>query len=243
MNNPLIDDKNPFYCPAIPAATYLKSLRSRTRNLTRPSQYFQNASVSFTNVLEKSLLDAATEKSDDYMGTDWILGDYFTSGRGWFSSPLEELPPYSPTESAKTQTKAQAPGIGKTKNALLPTAALGADRCVGLKRKSPFSDFGAPPKYARSVQSLHESSFDIELRREQLRYSDVESSPGKNNDTLGTVEHPEANVINLINKLDVALPGIRLKERLWQYRYDTPQALMDFLGDHGTFQEILPLTA
>lgn len=239
MNNPLIDDKNPFYCPAIPAATYLKSLRSRTRNLARSSQYFPSASQSFTNVLEESLLDATAEKSDDDMGSDWILGDYFTSGRGWFSSPLDELPPYSPTESVKTQTRVQALGICKDKNSLLPTAAIRVDRRVGLKRKSPFSDFGAPPKYARSVQSLHESSFDIELRREQLRYSDVESSPGKNNDLLGLVAHPEANIIHLINRLDVALPGIRLKDRLWKYRYDTPQALMDFLGDHGTFQEIL----
>ncbi|KJA27943.1 hypothetical protein HYPSUDRAFT_62339 [Hypholoma sublateritium FD-334 SS-4] len=233
MNNPLIDDKNPFYCPAIPAATYLKSLRSRTRNLARSSQYFPSASRSFTNVLEESLLDAQAEKFEDNMGSDWILGDYFTSGRGWFLSPLDELPPYSPTESAKTQTRLQALGFCKEKNSLLPTAALRVDRHIGLKRKSPFSDFGAPPKYARSVQSLHESSFDIELQREQLRYSDVESSPGKNNDLLNSAEHSEANLIHLINRLDDALPGIRLKGRLWQYRYDTPQALMDFLGDHG----------
>lgn len=232
-NGPLIDDKNPFYCPAIPAAVYLQSLRCRPRTTTRSSYLFPSVSQSFTTVLEESFQDAAvTGESQENIGSDWVLGDYFTSGRGWFSSPLDDLPPYSPHGVTRAHSREQAVGFRQEKGN--PTVSALSINQRGVKRKSLFSDFGAPPKYARSVQSVHESSFDIELRREQLFFSDMPSSPRMDVELLRTLERLENDMIFLIEKLDAAMPGIRLRSRLWELKNETPQALMDFLAHNGS---------
>ncbi|KDR78620.1 hypothetical protein GALMADRAFT_223884 [Galerina marginata CBS 339.88] len=127
----------------------------------------------------------------------------------------------------------------RTKPDVGNAAELGSGANVGLlghpdlKRKSPFSDFGAPPKYARSVQSVHASSFDIEVFHEKLQYNQTRSSPMTPKELLkdlGLVDDLDGS---LIARMDAALPGMRLKERLFELGHDTPQAWMDFLSDHG----------
>ncbi|KAF8202144.1 hypothetical protein BJ912DRAFT_943889 [Pholiota molesta] len=231
-NNPLVDDKNPCYCPTIPAAVYLKSLRCKTRNVEKTSNLHPSLSPYFTSLLGQSVHDSDVHDVEDAMGSDWILDGYFTSGRGWFSSPLsaqDDLPPYSPTESAKLHPKSSGMEIQKD----FTTVAIAQVRGHVLKRKASFSDLKAPPKYARSAQSANDSSFDVELRREQLRYSDSLSSPQLKDHVLTSVEQPKNDIVHLITSLDRALSGIRLKERLLALPNHTPQALMDFLAIHG----------
>ena len=153
--SPLVDAKNPLYCPAIPDAEYLEELHFRThksaksRNLSR-----QNLSHSFGYNLEQS--SHKDPNNDSSICSDWILGDYFTSGQGWFSSQspgAEDLPPYSPTAPVRPQSKIlqilkMSPNLSGIKQIF-----------HYLKRKNDFSDFAAPPKYARSLLSVHDSSF------------------------------------------------------------------------------------
>jgi hypothetical protein len=95
----------------------------------------------------------------------------------------------------------------------------------GLKRKNNFSDFGTPPKYARSLLSVHDGSF---VCREKLRFNRVKASPYITN----VLQHgfaalkPELN--KLIDKLACELTGIRFKERLRKLGVINLQSLMDF---------------
>jgi len=113
--SPLVDEKNPLYCPAIPAAEYLKELRFRTqksaksRNLSR-----QSLSHSFGYTLEQSSREE--HNNEGTTDSDWILGDYFASGRGWFSSQSPGAP-YSPTapQSKVPQILEISPNLSWTK--------------------------------------------------------------------------------------------------------------------------------
>ncbi|KAJ7651061.1 hypothetical protein FB45DRAFT_1018418 [Roridomyces roridus] len=51
---PVIDEKNPLYCPAITASTYIRSLRQR-RHKSRTKTKPQNDSESFARILDKVL--------------------------------------------------------------------------------------------------------------------------------------------------------------------------------------------
>jgi hypothetical protein len=225
--SPLVDEKNPLYCPAIPAAEYLEELRFRTqksaksRNLSR-----RNLSHSFGFTLEQSSRE--DPNNDGSIRSDWILGDYFTPGHGWFSSQspvAEDLPPYSTTAPSKVPQILQiSPNLSGTKR-----------KFHDLKRKNDFSDFAAPPKYARSLLSVHDSSFDLEVWHEKLQFTGVKSSPTDTQNVLKDINPATSryDLDRLIDNLDAELPGIRLKERLWRLGVINPQSLMDFLCKHG----------
>jgi len=229
--NPLVDDKNPLYCPAIPAATYRKELRFRTQKLARSTNSRRrNIARSFGHILEQFFCEESN--NDGSIGSDWVLGDYFTSGQGWFSSQspkAEELPPYSPTVPVRAQSK----GPQILDISLNPTSA--PRRTVrGLKRKNNFSDFGAPPKYARSLLSAHDSSFDLELCQKKLRFNAVQRSPADTTNILPQgFPASKPDLDKLIDNLDSELSGIGLKARVRKLGVTNPQSLMDFLCIHG----------
>jgi len=54
------------------------------------------------------------------------------------------------------------------------------------RKRSSFSDIRGPPRYARSIQSVHESSFDITLKPEKLSYAGIPGSSDKTNLALKT---------------------------------------------------------
>jgi len=229
--SPLVDEKNPLYCPAIPAADYLKELRFRTQKSAKSRNPSRNFSHSFGYTLEQSSREDPNHNGS--IGSDWFLGDYFTSGQGWFSSQspgAEDLPPYSPRVPIRPQLKVpQALEVS-------PKTLPGTKRIVhDLKRKNDFSDFAAPPKYARSLLSAHDSSFDLEVWREKLQFTRVKSSPidAKNVSKDKNPVTSPSDLDKLIDNLDSELPGIRLKERLWRLGVINPQSLMDFLCAHG----------
>ena len=240
LNNtdPLVDENNPLYCPAIPAADYLKELRFRTQKSAKSRNFSsRNLSRSFGYTLEKSSRE--DPKNDGSIGSDWISGDYFTSGQGWFSSQspgVEDLPPYSPTVPVRPQSK--VPKILEISPNLSGKKLIVHD----LKRKNDFSDFAAPPKYARSLLSIHDSSFDLEVWSEKLDFEGVKPSPSDATNVLKD-RNPatsSSDLDRLIDSLDSELPGIRLKERLWRLGVINPQSLMDFLCKNGNSYCFVP---
>jgi len=219
---PATDDNNPLYCPQITKSSYLKavnhSLSLRGRGPTvRPAK---------TGVR----LVGGSGKSTS---SDRILEAYFSSGHHWInynSSPVsgdDELPPYSSIDLSGS------PGQqNKSADARLSEGAFGGR---GIKRKSSetFSDFRAPPKYARSIQSVHDSSFDVEIFRKQLRF--LPSSPAVTavvSDTNASLGNSDLE--NIVYQLDLTLPGIRLGERLRALDPLTPQTIVDFLVGNGS---------
>lgn len=221
---PSVDENNPLYCPEFPKSTYLKvvnrclALRKR-KKITGHRQRYQSLRL---------LSDSSTT-------SERILGE-FLSGDNWSEGPInsdvDDLPPYSLTDAHLS------PSFHKCSNSkALPTRYVYASNPVHgarSKRKSSesFSDFLAPPKYARSMLSAHDSSFDVEVRREKLRFFGPQSSPEQKTATdLGS--HPPNDTDHLVHHLALAFPGIRLEERLRALKPLTPQTITDFLVDNG----------
>ena len=226
---PSVDENNPLYCPEYPKSTYIKvvnrylSLRRGRKTLGDQRQTLKQQSLLLLS--DSSIRSTSSER---------ILGE-FLSGNNWFSRPIDgdaDLPPYTFTDPSWSPSLPKGPHFNLVDTAAnyAPVSKYGAR----MKRKSSitFSDLLAPPKYARSVPSAHDSSFDVEVRREKLRFFDIPSSPTRN--LAGNINsHPPNDVDYLVHQLALALPGIRLEERLRALNLLTPQVIMDFLADHG----------
>ncbi|KAJ7628450.1 hypothetical protein FB45DRAFT_867514 [Roridomyces roridus] len=228
---PTIDDKNPLYCPAITASNYLGSLRHQRSSRTRRTQ--AQSDRSFARILEKAL---ETDEGEHEPYTEPLSSD------GDSSHTLQDL---SNTFEHRTIT------VRKTS-----TQALKKRKCIS----SDLSDLQGPTKYARSVSTVHESSFEISVRRERLRFFDPKKPqqsplvvPKKEfgQPTLAEELKEKVRVLEdelygppigtesprglkpLIQHLDALMPGIRLKERLTKLPEPSHQAIADFLGDNG----------
>ena len=221
---PIVDDSNPLYCPAIPAALYLKSLRGRfnksgwshRRGHGRPDLF-----QSFARTLEQSTRSEDSDDDDDTIGSDWILGNYYASG---------------PKQSLVRRQRLEAFLTGELDHDSIQENYLASPKRFqnfSLKRKLCFSDLNAPPKYAKSQPSYHDSSFDIEVLHEKLDYfsNAMESSPHQKAPQHSRAERPD--IETLADRLDSTLPGIRLRERLLALTYRTPEAFMDFMSENG----------
>lgn len=238
MSKPVIDDDNPFYCPKIPASMYLRSLRRKVQQLSQLPRH-QSPSLSFSQLLEHSAHADHSSTVETALGSDWIPGDYFSSGRGWFSSPRGDHlpPPYSPVDSTQVHDPRVTYRQGQLKGPPVPDPSMVNPSVLitsALKRKSEFSDFAAPPKYARSIQSLHDSSFDLELKREVLHFSEAATSPHLRVPSPAKATRPPSPPsLSLVEEVALALPGIRLRERLKDLQRTSSQDVMTFLSDNG----------
>ena len=222
MPKPIVDNNNPLYCPAIPAALYLKSLRGRfnksgwSHRRGRPDLF-----RSFALTLEQSTRSEDSDDDDnDNIGSDWILGNYYAPSHKKSlvrSQHLEDFLTREMDHDSSQENYLASPVRFQRPN---------------LKRKLCFSDLGAPPKYARSQPSHHDSSFDIDILHEKLEYFSnvMESSPQK---TPQHIRAEKLDIETLADRLDSTLPGIRLRERLLALAYRTPEAFMDFMSENG----------
>ncbi|KAJ6489068.1 hypothetical protein C8R45DRAFT_901995 [Mycena sanguinolenta] len=238
---PTIDEKNPLYCPAITASKYLSSLRRQNRR--RKSLRGENQPPkhqllsSFAHVLDKALQNVEVDS----------LGNLSPSENDSIATSLT-LPSWSNSfEQCSTTVKK------KTASSSRPV--------LGLKRKrsrSSFSDLEGPSKHMRSIQSVHESSFEISVRRERLQFFPPQYSPfvlPKASPKATVTEGLKAKIRSLedelygppigtesprglkplIERLDSLMPGIRLRERLLKLPDLSHQAITDFLGQNGLF--------
>ena len=220
---PIVDDNNPLYCPAIPAALYLKSLRGRFNNKSgwsrrRGRPYL---SQSFARTLERSTRSEDSDDDDnDTTGSDWILGNYYASHK----------------QSLVRRKHLKDFLTGELDHDSIQENYMASPKRFqnfSLKRKLCFSDLNAPPKYAKSQPSYHDSSFDIEVLHEKIDYfsNAMESSPHQKAPQHSRAERPD--IETLADRLDSTLPGIRLRERLLALTYRTPEAFMDFMSENG----------
>ncbi|KAK7055930.1 hypothetical protein R3P38DRAFT_2682467 [Favolaschia claudopus] len=237
---PTIDEKNPLYCPGITASSYLSSLRRQNRRRRKssrsenqpPKKQFLS---SFACLLEKALQEA----NDDTLGK------------------ISQLEDDSTTAASSTQASWNISASFEHRGTLKPAISR-----VPLKRKrssSSFSDLVGSPKHIRSIQSVHESSFEISVRQDKLNFfpqraqfsptaptkkpspkamltEDLKAKVRILEDELygppiGT-ESPRG-LKPLIKHIDSLMPGIRLQQRLSNLPDLSHQAIADFLGDHG----------
>ncbi|KAG6840335.1 hypothetical protein C0991_007336 [Blastosporella zonata] len=251
---PSIDVNNPFYCPAVPAASYIKSLHDQVRRKTGSrvqSRRYDRLVISFARVLENAVLTDAFDSSDDEKYDVTAGAGHRVVGNCG-----------SPTSSSSSDEE-------NPLSTIIPLWEREEDSwdqvyVASKKRKQDtFSDIRGPSKYAKSVLSAHDSSFDVSVKREALVYSDGPGSQAKVElaiqgetaalalrvrDLEGEAKPPNGGEHGLIQtctesardihafieRLDSMLPGIRLKERLSQLFIISHQSIIDFLGYNGT---------
>ncbi|KAG6861623.1 hypothetical protein C0995_014062 [Termitomyces sp. Mi166 len=270
MNNfasPSIDIDNPFYCPAIPAASYIKSLQDRSRPTSSKVQLRRKKRLvaSFARVLQNALLADTSDSSDDQNSGNTILQGHLL---GKQQSPVD-----SPSSDEASPLLNSIPRWERERGQDIWDR--GNFALKKKRKRDNFSDIYGPPQYAKSVLSIHDSSFDVSIKREKLSYLDYPGSPVQNapsDDTgdadavsmltlrvrglEGTISHktfdekikdghPERlfglpigtesdrDIHAFIEILDNMIPGIRLKERLFQLSIISHQSIIDFLGTNG----------
>ncbi|KAG6918415.1 hypothetical protein DXG01_014594 [Tephrocybe rancida] len=166
--SPSIDINNPFYCPAVPAASYIKSLQNQVHRKTRSrvqSRINDRLAVSFVRVLEHALLMDTYDSSDDNYGqttsTSRLIAHQRSPGS---SSSGDEAHSLSATIPLWEREDGQ-----DSWNQVHVT--------LKKRKRDSFSDIRGPPQYAKSLLSAHDSSFDVSVKREKLSYSEVPGSP------------------------------------------------------------------
>ncbi|TFY54163.1 hypothetical protein EVJ58_g9020 [Rhodofomes roseus] len=244
---PLIDERNPFYCPALDALAFLQSLRHELHAAPPPYSHSpgDHQLPSFAECLDKSL-DEAELHELLYRAVPRVL-----------DSP------------GVSQTSLSFSGFVCDHSTPVPRRGFhlqDAPPGVKAKRKRPasppgtFSDLLAPPKREKSYQSVNEGSFELSARGEKLRYFsgsvDALYSPYaprnygySDADTFELerrirvledelygppvgAETPRS-MNALTTRLDTLLPGIRLKERLQALKADSHQHIANILAVDG----------
>ncbi|KAJ7464597.1 hypothetical protein FB451DRAFT_1561839 [Mycena latifolia] len=227
---PVIDENNPLYCPAITASSYLSSLRRQVRRRNSRAQTQLQPDRKLSSFAQ--ILDKALQEGE--------------------RDPFRDL--------SQSDDESTLPSSYTLRENLTISLEHRTEKKTSRKRKrSSFSDLDGPPKYARSVQSVHESSFEFSARRERIQYfpqkpqysplalpkqpasktsltDDLKAKVRSLEDQLygppiGT-ESPRG-IKPLIQRLDALMPGIRLQERLSKLSELSHQAIADFLGENG----------
>ncbi|KAF9818789.1 hypothetical protein IEO21_02569 [Rhodonia placenta] len=248
---PIVDDQNPFYCPAITAVAFLESLRHQLRDAPPPySRSPEGHDISFAERLDQSV-----DEKDLYR----LLFRFHPHQ----SHDLDH--------NSSVDSSLSAPAYGHSTPVPVPqsVASPAGPVKVRAKRKrsrscDTFSGLLAPPKRERSLQSVNDSSFELSAKAERLRYfkgsADALFSPASHGargvpeidgpltkhelerriciledelygPPIGT-ETPRG-INTLVARLDVLLPGIRLKERLYALEVLNHQRVADILAIDG----------
>ncbi|KAG5651416.1 hypothetical protein H0H81_008724 [Sphagnurus paluster] len=232
---PSIDENNPFYCPSVSAASYLQSLQLQRRK-TGARKSRNRLLQSFARALESALKEN-TDSSDE----ETVLGHKLTPTAN--SSSEEKLYGFAYSIPAWERDHGEDSWDG-----------LKGRSKVLKRQRTDFSDIQGPHKYAKSNNSVHDSSFDVSVKHEKLVYSAIPGSPftppPKINDQnlalelrvrdledqlygprIGT-ESPRG-IQPLVEVIDRILPGIRFKERVYGLPILSHQSIVDFLGSNG----------
>ncbi|KAF7290065.1 hypothetical protein HMN09_01311600 [Mycena chlorophos] len=235
---PVIDENNPLYCPSVPAAAYLSSLRRKALHV--PAAAPQNDLPSFARVLVQADNYQPNLRTEDDDESTLVKKTASSSGNA------------NPDAAADPKAKAAK---------AVPVPVLRPP----LKRKrsdsTSLSALRGSPKYARSELSITQSSFEISVKRERIQYfshkytySPFIAQPSK------SAKKPASQVVELkarvraledefygppigtesprglkpfIARLDAFMPGIRLQERLLRLPDLSHQTIADYLGQQG----------
>ncbi|KAH6909351.1 hypothetical protein BKA70DRAFT_1562190 [Coprinopsis sp. MPI-PUGE-AT-0042] len=231
---PEVDFQNPFYCPAVPAATYIKTLRrtATTRNAIRMTDSHRESDLFgvFARMLERYDGDDSDVEYHYDPQNDWIIGrNRRPAKRRQYTSPLimSGRPAFRPSHAGSLESE-----VSNGSGSFDLSQSTVRPQTTTLKRKreaSTFSDLLGTPKYARSSSFVQDDSFEFEARRERIRF-DVTSSPAH---TLATPQAREQGVPfeSVVEKIEALLPGYRIRTRFRTGSH--VQHLVDFLAERG----------
>ncbi|KIY45136.1 hypothetical protein FISHEDRAFT_67103 [Fistulina hepatica ATCC 64428] len=240
---PVIDLANPFYCPSISAASFLKRLQRHGRSQHASPVLSRHESHAFIQSFTTLLSQALLEESDH--GTDSSPGSQYSRLKPQFARHVSQRA-RSSVDKISTSSALESGSMG------FSLASVDDDKNFSelvLKRKraddttTSFSDLEGPTKYEKTLLSAYDSSFDVTLRRETLEFDSTDNDhpmPHKrvrthSKETPGTnvkaSEESPRGLARFIERLDDFLPGIRLKERLGSLT--THQGIANYLAENG----------
>lgn len=181
---PTTDVDNPFYCPSVPAALFLSSVRSRLRHANRDAGHhsldytpeltdtsIQEPFSSFAEILERSICE------DDLLELLYRPGNHSNSLAGTDNSSFTSI----------------CPGMHRTASFLDHgfLSSFGKRRSQSLEHSttfSDFSDFALPAKRERSIVDINETSFELSAKAEKIRFFPQKRVPSSD-DTLALTAH------------------------------------------------------
>ncbi|KNZ80186.1 hypothetical protein J132_06779 [Termitomyces sp. J132] len=226
---PSVDIDNPLYCPAIPAASYIKSLQDRSRPTSSKVQLRRKKRLvaSFARALQDALLADTGDFSDDDRYGKTIPQSHQSHVLGKHPSPID-----SPSSDEASPLLNSIPRWERENRQDMWDYGHFAFK---KRKRDTFSDIYGSPQYARSVFSAHDSSFDVSVKREKLSFLDLPGSPVK---TVFSEGFENTDVVSMLTLRvrdleDDVLPGIRLKDRLFELPIISHQSIIDFLGTNG----------
>ncbi|KAL6301507.1 hypothetical protein BKA93DRAFT_919725 [Sparassis latifolia] len=237
FNEPVIDDQNPFYCPTVTAISYLETLRHELH--AHPSRY--------TTAIHEKLRPSFSKRLEQSMDEDDLLDLLYQPIRAARDSP---------DMSSLLSNSLKNPTLNWERGTPAPTSDqhdLRQDHPeLRVKRKrshsaETFSDMVGPPKHERSFQSVNDDSFYLSAKAHRICYfPDTKGASSPRHDARPCIWTPADELYGphigtetprglsvLINHLDMLLPGIRLKERLYALKDVTHQHIADMLGADG----------
>ncbi|KAF9007379.1 hypothetical protein BDQ17DRAFT_1539788 [Cyathus striatus] len=266
---PILDPiNNPFYCPAIPPAAYINALKGQVRRYQRRRRGVESRGhkkgkddsllLRYAKILKRTMdFEISEGREERNCGSvGWLAGSLprrgSTSGSSDSPDGLEGLLPPLPTWEQSQSYVAETPThfsyrTRKRSRTITRSPATVRSSCTTHKRNNfslaAYTDLRGPPRYARSIQSFHESSFDVEVKRERLDYYDnrfvsspaiLKHSQAKDDSDLSNATKVD-DVHSFIDRLDGELiPGSRIKERIINSNLElTFQNIVDFLAQNG----------
>jgi len=171
---PLVDERNPLYCPSVSPNSYLAALH---QSLSKSNVSKGNVFLySFARILDQNFFDVDQEycSKKEYNDQRFVTVD--THPRNVSRSTLL-LPAYSPPSWERHHLPVYPPGLvvpkHKRLNSVIPLGPASSSSGA-LKRKRPsissntFSGLEGPTKRGRSSESVQESSFDLTGHAERL---------------------------------------------------------------------------
>jgi hypothetical protein len=146
---PLIDENpgNPFYCPGLPATSYVDALRRRLNTKFGPARKINSPFrgdrllYSFASILDKALV--VDDNESDFLHQDC---DRLGLSSQLSFEPCSVLASNDDTLASNSVKRKRSPSVYS------------------------FSDINQPPKHARSLLSSHDSSFEVTVKHETLDY-------------------------------------------------------------------------
>ncbi|KAK7678594.1 hypothetical protein QCA50_018466 [Cerrena zonata] len=252
----VVDDENPFYCPSIPALSFLETVRQkiyieasthRQKSARTPDPAYdvdQLLFPSFHNMLDRSL------DEEDLLQLHYLPRNA--------SNLPTRLRHDSSSSSLGTDHLHSGPSWRNTADRhgnrpLRHETARRSSKPVHIRTSDSFSEFQGPFRRQRSSMSVNEGSFELSAKAARLHFfpTRVAFSPYDLQATsqdhltdrvrlledelygpqIGT-ESPRG-LKTFISRLASVLPGVRLKERLRAQEANTHQKIVDVLSMDG----------
>lgn len=163
-STPIVDDQNPCYCPDLPAASFLESLRQKTTSEPAFRQFQQHGD-------SLDLLHAADDYEPLCPSFEKLL-DQSISEDDLLRLVYRRPTPPSPEEDSSLGSIYSVP-------------ARHAQYLRSAPRNEPsmtfsdsFSDLQGPLKHERSILAVNEGSFELSAKAERIQYFPTNYKPG-----------------------------------------------------------------